>query len=165
MAYLHKVSRLRMVELYLHSHICLHGVVFNNIIKFRDSFTMPLLQQPSHLTGPNDEICNVKPGGACGYHCSLRSYQGRVNCTILALTWRVRDETRTSYESVIFWGMTPCSLVESYRWYRTTYYLHLQFRRVTLKTDAVRYSETSSVVLYPDRHLNRVPPEQECEMT
>jgi hypothetical protein len=31
-----------MVELYLHFPICLHWVVLNSIIKYRDNFTVPL---------------------------------------------------------------------------------------------------------------------------
>jgi hypothetical protein len=30
------------VELYLHSPICLHGIVLNNIIKYKDHFTFSL---------------------------------------------------------------------------------------------------------------------------
>jgi hypothetical protein len=33
------VSRLRMVELYLHSPICLHGLVLSYIIKCKENFT------------------------------------------------------------------------------------------------------------------------------
>jgi hypothetical protein len=33
------VPRLRMVELYLHFSIGLHGVVLNYIVKYRDNFT------------------------------------------------------------------------------------------------------------------------------
>jgi hypothetical protein len=40
----HLVSRLRMVELYLHFLICHHGTVLIYIIKYRDNFTfLPLL--------------------------------------------------------------------------------------------------------------------------
>jgi hypothetical protein len=39
--HLHLVPRSRMVELYLHSKICLHGVVPNYIIKYRDNFALP----------------------------------------------------------------------------------------------------------------------------
>jgi hypothetical protein len=36
-SHLHLVPRSRMVELYLLSHTCLHGIVLNYIIKYRDN--------------------------------------------------------------------------------------------------------------------------------
>jgi hypothetical protein len=41
---LHLVPRSRMVELYLHSPMCLHGVVLNYTIRYRNNF-MHLLSQ------------------------------------------------------------------------------------------------------------------------
>jgi hypothetical protein len=37
---LHLVQRPRMVDLYLQTLMCLHGIVLNYIIKYRDNFTI-----------------------------------------------------------------------------------------------------------------------------
>jgi hypothetical protein len=37
--HLHLVQRSRMEELYLHSRMYLHGIMLNNIIKYRDNFS------------------------------------------------------------------------------------------------------------------------------
>jgi hypothetical protein len=39
-AHLHIVLRLRILELYLHSPVCFHGIVVNCIIKYRDNLTL-----------------------------------------------------------------------------------------------------------------------------
>jgi hypothetical protein len=40
----------RKMELYLHSHICLHGVVLNYIIKYKDKFTYSYNTQNLEVT-------------------------------------------------------------------------------------------------------------------
>jgi hypothetical protein len=41
--HLHLLPRSRMVVLYFHSPLCLHSIVLNNIIKYRDNFTFTMV--------------------------------------------------------------------------------------------------------------------------
>jgi hypothetical protein len=44
-SHLHLASKARKVDLYLHSPVRLHGIVFNYITKFRDKFTFYTLNK------------------------------------------------------------------------------------------------------------------------
>jgi hypothetical protein len=46
-------------------------------------------------------------------------------------------------ELIVFWDVTPCCLVEMYRHFGITYFLHLRVIKVGLNMEEVRYTETS----------------------
>jgi hypothetical protein len=50
--HLHLVPRSRMVELYLHSPICLHGIVRKYILKYRDNFDCSVFGRPRIIKCP-----------------------------------------------------------------------------------------------------------------
>jgi hypothetical protein len=47
-------AEVKMVELYLHSPICVHDIVLNYIIKYRDNFTFYLRPVKFYLSDLND---------------------------------------------------------------------------------------------------------------
>jgi hypothetical protein len=82
-------------------------------------------------------------------------------CETLSLT--LRKEHRLRMKSILFWGVTPCSLLRCNRRFGGTYRLHLQGRRKFQQEPASKQA-ASRVRMFENRMLRRIFGPKEDEM-